>query len=72
MARSAASNALSVLLAAAAPALADDVVVNGVRLEDAPRQALERTYGVPIKPGKYWYDSVSGVWGLEGGPAEGQ
>ena len=60
------------LLVPAAPALAADVVVNGVRLEDSTRQALERGYGVPIKPGKYWYDAVSGVWGMEGGPAEGQ
>jgi hypothetical protein len=63
---------LLALLAPAAATLAADVIVNGVRLEDSTRQALERSYGVPIKPGKYWYDAVSGVWGLEGGPAEGQ
>jgi hypothetical protein len=60
------------LLIPIAPAFAADVIVNGVRLEDSTRQALERGYGVPIKPGKYWYDTVSGVWGREGGPAEGQ
>lgn len=63
---------LLALLLPAVSALAADVVVNGVRLEDSTRQALERSYGVPIKPGKYWYDAVSGVWGMEGGPAEGQ
>ena len=52
------------LLAAAASALAADVVVNGVPLEDSTRQALESGYGVPIQPGRYWYDPVSGVWGL--------
>jgi hypothetical protein len=55
-----------------ASAFAAEVLVNGVPLEDSTRQALERGYGVPIQPGRYWYDSVSGVWGLEGGPAAGQ
>jgi len=64
--------ALLGLLAPTASAFAADVFVNGVRLEDSTQQALERTYGVPIKPGRYWYGAVSGVWGLEGGPAEGQ
>jgi hypothetical protein len=32
-----------------ASALATDVFVNGVRLEDSTRQALERGYRVPIK-----------------------
>lgn len=51
---------------------AGKVFVNGVRLEDAARQSLERSYGVPITPGRYWYDPVSGVWGREGGPGQGQ
>lgn len=55
-----------------APAAAQGVIVNGVRIEDKTRQALEQAYGVPVKPGRYWYDRVSGVWGNEGGPAMGQ
>ena len=52
--------------------LAADVIVNGVALENSTRQTLERAYGVPIQPGRYWYDAVSGAWGIEGGPAAGQ
>ena len=59
-------------IGAAAPAAAQGVFVNGVTIEDKTRQALEQAYGVPVKPGRYWYDRVSGVWGNEGGPAMGQ
>lgn len=60
------------ILLVATPTLAGDVVVNGVSLDQKTRQALERGYGIPIKPGRYWYDNVSGVWGMEGGPGAGQ
>jgi len=60
------------LFAAATAAVAQEVVVNGVRLEHKTRDALENAYGVRIPPERYWYDRVSGVWGLEGGPAQGQ
>jgi hypothetical protein len=60
------------IMLVATSALAGDVVVNGVPLDDSMRQTLERGYSVPIKPGRYWYDAVSGVWGMEGGPGAGQ
>jgi hypothetical protein len=65
-------SALCSVLLAATPTVAADVVVNGVPLAEPARKSLEHKYGVPIKPGRYWYDYVSGVWGREGGPSEGQ
>lgn len=56
----------------ALPLLAQDVVINGGRLDDKTLAALEATYGVRVPAGRYWYDAVSGAWGTEGGPAQGQ
>ena len=48
------------------------IVVNGVPLTADTVQALQGVYPVPIQPGRYWYDAVSGAYGLEGGPIAGQ
>ncbi len=47
------------------------IVVNGQELDSQDGQALMQYYGV-IPAGNYWYDSVSGLWGLSGGPSTGQ
>lgn len=66
--------AVATVALAFAPAVRADsgVFVNGQPLEDVKRQKMERAYGVPILPGRYWYDPVSGAWGMEGGPTIGQ
>ena len=48
-----------------------EVVVNGEPLDDATLRQLEDLYKVKVKPGRYWYDPVSGSWGNEGGPTAG-
>lgn len=47
------------------------VLVNGIALSDAEVAFLSRIYG-DIATGRYWYDPVSGLYGLEGGPATGR
>jgi hypothetical protein len=44
------------------------ILVNGQAL------SLEEVayYGVDLPPGRYWYDQVSGLWGVEGGPSMDQ
>jgi hypothetical protein len=49
----------------------DSVIINGVSLNDDKVRALEKQYGIRILNGDYWYDKVSGAWGLRGGPAVG-
>lgn len=49
-------------LAPMAPAQGTDVIVNGAPL--SPAQAV--AYGIDLPPGRYWYDPVSGFWGIEG------
>jgi hypothetical protein len=48
------------------------VIVNGQVLPADSVRALEQAYRVPIAPGRYWYDRMSGAWGNEGGPIAGQ
>jgi hypothetical protein len=54
---------LCAFLLVTAPTFPADIVVNGIPLEETPRRSLEQKYGVPIKPGRYWYDNISSVWG---------
>jgi len=51
---------------------ASAVIVNGVALSAETLTALQRIYPVSIQPGRYWYDTVSGAYGVDGSPVAGQ
>jgi hypothetical protein len=48
------------------------IVVNRVALSEETVRQLQQIYPVPIAPGRYWYDAVSGAYGREGEPVAGQ
>jgi hypothetical protein len=48
-----------------------NVMINGVRLSDEQVDALERRYRAHVQDAEYWYDRLSGAWGLQGGPTLG-
>jgi hypothetical protein len=48
-----------------------DVVINGNALNAEQLAKLEQTYGVRPLPGDYWYDAVSGLYGVVGYQAYG-
>ena len=48
------------------------IIVNGVVLSADVVEQLQQLYPVPIAPGRYWYDAVSGGYGREGEPIAGQ
>jgi hypothetical protein len=66
---------LACLITAAGPATLPAqprvVLINGVRLPQGTIDALERAYRVRVASGAYWYDRVSGAWGMSGGPTMG-
>src|SRR5262249_5309330 len=63
----------ALLVSASASAQAEErIVVNGSPLAAETVRQLQRLYPVPIKPGRYWYDNVSGAWGFEGESIAGQ
>ncbi len=53
------------------PAASGSVVVNGRSLSQQQVQELAAAYGAAPPPGRYWYDTKSGLWGYEGREAFG-
>jgi hypothetical protein len=47
------------------------VIINRVRLGDEDLAGLEQKYRTRLQDGSYWYDKISGAWGIEGGPTLG-
>ena len=62
---------LAALLATPLAAQQRAVVVNRVRLPDQQVRDLETRWSVQVRDGRYWYDAVSGAWGMDGGPTAG-
>lgn len=60
--------------AAPAPAQqqpARQVYINRTRLPADTLRMLEEAFHTRIPDGRYWYDRLSGAWGLERGPTQG-
>ncbi len=47
------------------------IVINGTALNPAQIEEIRKMYGVEPKPGNYWYDARSGLYGVMGYPAFG-
>jgi len=47
------------------------LVVNAQPLSGQQVLALEAGYRTRLLPGRYWYDRITGWWGVEGGPTIG-
>jgi hypothetical protein len=47
------------------------VFINRVRIPDASLAQLESAGAPRVPDGRYWYDRLSGAWGLEGGFTRG-
>ncbi|MEM7453288.1 MAG: hypothetical protein AAF456_02925 [Planctomycetota bacterium] len=50
---------------------ATQVVINGTALDQQQLNAIKSAYGIEPLPGHYWYDSMSGLYGVVGYQAYG-
>jgi hypothetical protein len=53
------------------PETASALRVNGVVIEPERVRRFEQEKGLRIPPGDFWYDKISGAWGITGGPTIG-
>ena len=51
--------------------MSDTVIFNDITLSADQLAEFEKTYGQQPKPGQYWYDKMSGLYGIAGQPALG-
>lgn len=54
------------------PITEPQVMVNRQALSAEQIVQLVQQHELQVAPGRYWYDSRSGLWGYEGGPTQGQ
>ena len=47
----------------------NQIIINGIVLSDAQVNEIEKTYNIKPRPGNYWYDPKSGLYGVVGYPA---
>lgn len=62
---------LSLLAGAARAQQSPQVFINRHPLPADTLQLLQQAFNTRIPAGRYWYDRMSGAWGLEDGPAQG-
>jgi hypothetical protein len=49
----------------------DDIIINNIVLSGEQIKEIKNRYGIEPKPGNYWYDSFSGLYGVTGYPSFG-
>jgi hypothetical protein len=49
----------------------NDIIINDIVLSREQIQEIKNRYGIEPKPGNYWYDSTSGLYGVTGYPSYG-